>query len=392
MKENNLLIPGPAPVPDAVARAMSSEMFNHRGPRFKKIIEESTAALKEVFQTRGRLYILTSSGTGAMEAAIVNFLSPGERVLSLVNGSFGDRFATIAGVYGAAVERLETPWGQPLDYEALETKLREDVEHTLRAITVVHNESSTGMLNDLERISRVCGDHPALLIVDTVSSMGAVDLPVDRWGIDVCVTGSQKALLLPPGLSFISVSEKAWLAAAEAKMPRYYFDLRKAQEYLEKGQTPFTPALSLCVALREGLQLYFAEGRQNCYARHQRMAAAVRAAAGALGLEPLVKDLQQASPTVTALRAPASIKVDQLREEMRRRFGVEIAGGQGELEGQIFRFGHLGAVTESALLAGIEALELSLQTLGYPVERGRAVAAGKEAIRTGLRPAAGGRK
>lgn len=392
MKENNLLIPGPAPVPDAVARAMSSEMFNHRGPRFKKIIEESTAALKEVFQTRGRLYILTSSGTGAMEAAIVNFLSPGERVLSLVNGSFGDRFAAIAGVYGAAVERLETPWGQPLDYEALETKLREDVEHTLRAITVVHNESSTGMLNDLERISRVCGDHPALLIVDTVSSMGAVDLPVDRWGIDVCVTGSQKALLLPPGLSFISVSEKAWLAAAEAKMPRYYFDLRKAQEYLEKGQTPFTPALSLCVALREGLQLYFAEGRQNCYARHRRMAAAVRAAAGALGLEPLVKDLQQASPTVTALRAPASIKVDQLREEMRRRFGVEIAGGQGELEGQIFRFGHLGAVTESALLAGIEALELSLQTLGYPVERGRAVAAGKEAIRTGLRPAAGGRK
>lgn len=392
MKENNLLIPGPAPVPDAVARAMSSEMFNHRGPRFKKIIEESTAALKEVFQTRGRLYILTSSGTGAMEAAIVNFLSPGERVLSLVNGSFGDRFAAIAGVYGAAVERLETPWGQPLDYEALETKLREDVEHTFRAITVVHNESSTGMLNDLERISRVCGDHPALLIVDTVSSMGAVDLPVDRWGIDVCVTGSQKALLLPPGLSFISVSEKAWLAAEEAKMPRYYFDLRKAQEYLEKGQTPFTPALSLCVALREGLQLYFAEGRQNCYARHQRMAAAVRAAAGALGLEPLVKDLQQASPTVTALRAPASIKVDQLREEMRRRFGVEIAGGQGELEGQIFRFGHLGAVTESALLAGIEALELSLQTLGYPVERGRAVAAGKEAIRTGLRPAAGGRK
>lgn len=392
MKENNLLIPGPAPVPETVARAMSTEMFNHRGPRFKEIIEESTAALKEVFQTRGRLFILTASGTGAMEAAIVNFLSPGEKVLSLVNGSFGGRFADIATAYGAAVERLESPWGQPLDYEGLGAILREDKKRALRAITVVHNESSTGMLNDLEQINRIRGDHPALLIIDTVSSMGAVDLPVDRWGVDVCVTGSQKALLLPPGLSFISVSEKAWTAAAGAKMPKYYFDLQMAQEYLEKGQTPFTPALSLCVALREGLRLYFAEGRENCHARHRRMADAVRAAAEALGLEPLVKDLRQASPTVTAIRAPAAIEVDRLRGEMRARFGVEIAGGQGQLEGQIFRFGHLGAVTESALLAGIDALELSLQALGYPVEPGRAVAVAEKASRTGLRPAAGGRK
>ena len=369
MKDNCLLIPGPAPIPESVARAMSTEMFNHRGSRFKELIGELTRSLKKVYQTKERLFILTASGTGAMEAAVVNFLSPGEKILSLVNGSFGGRFADIASTFGAEVERMETPWGQPLDYEGLEAKLRSDHEHAYRAITVVHNESSTGMLNDLERIGRLRGEHPALLIVDTVSSMGAVDLPVDRWGIDVCVTGSQKALLLPPGLSFVSVSEKAWQRAAGSRMPKYYFDLLKAQEYLELGQTPFTPALPQCAALREGLRIYFAEGRENCYARHRRMAAAVREAIRALGLQLLVEE-RYASPTVTAVKRPESVEVAPLRREMLTRFGVEIAGGQGQLEGQIFRIGHLGAVTGEALLKGLTALELSLQALGYPVEQG----------------------
>ena len=382
MNNNYLLIPGPAPVPHAVAQAMSTRMFNHRGPCFKELIEELTASLKQIFQTEGRLFILTSSGTGAMEAAVVNFLSPGERVLSLTNGSFGERFAVIASTYGAAVERIATPWGQPLDYRSLEAKLLEDKAGQIRAITVVHNESSTGMLNDLELVSRIRGDHPALLLVDTVSSMGAVDLPVERLAIDVCFTGSQKALLRPPGLSYIAVSEKGWAAAAQARMPKYYFDLSKSQEYLEKGQTPFTPALPQCVALREALRIYFGEGREGCYARHRRMARATRMALQALGLELLVKDEHYASPTVTAVKRPENVKVDQLRELMRVRFGTEIAGGQGQLEGQIFRFGHLGAVTELDLIAGIASLELSLQLLGYPVVPGAAVGAAEGVIRS----------
>lgn len=381
MKTNYLLIPGPAPVPHAVAQAMSTKMFNHRGPCFQELIGELTASLKCIFQTEGRIFILTSSGTGAMEAAVVNFLSPGERIVSLVNGSFGDRFATIAATYGAAVERVESAWGQPLEYAALAARLQGDEDRAIRAITVVHNESSTGMINDLEAISRIRGDHPALLLVDTVSSMGAVDIPVDRFGIDVCFTGSQKALLLPPGLSFISASERAWRAAAGSGMPRYYFDLHKAEAYLEKGQTPFTPALPQCVALREGLRIYLAEGRENCYARHRRMAGMIRAAARALGLELLIEDEHYASPTVTAVLNPLSVSVNRLRREMRSRFGVEIAGGQGQLEGRIFRFGHLGAVTELDLMAGITALELALQALGHPVEPGRAVAAAEAVIR-----------
>ncbi len=313
---------------------------------------------------------------------MVNFLSPGDRIVSLVNGLFGDRFASIAAAYGGNVERLESAWGEPLDYAALEARLREDKDSSIRAITVVHNESSTGMMNDLEKISRIRGDHPALLLVDTVSSMGAVDLPVDRLGVDVCFTGSQKALLLPPGLSFISASERAWKAAASSKMPKYYFNLQTAEELLKKGQTPFTPALPQFVALREALQIYFAEGRENCYARHRRMASAVRAAARALGLEPLVKEERFASPTVTAIMNPPNISGKRLQVMMLERFGIEIAGGQGALEGQIFRVGHLGAVDGLDIIAGISALEICLQLLGHPVKAGEAVGAAEEAMST----------
>ncbi len=380
MPHDYLLIPGPTPVPHAVMQAMSTEMFNHRGPRFAELIAELTVSLKKIFQTEGRLFMLTASGTGAMEAAVVNFLSPGGRIVSLINGSFGDRFADIAAIYGADVERLETAWGQPLDYSGLDEKLRGDKNSTICAITVVHNESSTGMLNDLKEISRIRGDHPALLMVDTVSSMGAVDLPVDRLAVDVCFTGSQKALLLPPGLSFISVSERAWKAAEHSRTPKYYFDLRMAEKMLEKGQTPFTPALPQFVALREALQIYFAEGRDHCYARHRRMAAAVRAAAQALGLELLVKDERFASPTVTAVMNPPQVDWSRLQEMMRHRFRVEIAGGQGMLEGKIFRLGHLGAVDGLDIIAGIAALEMSLKSLGFPLKRGAAVGAAEEAL------------
>ena len=379
MRKEFLLIPGPTPIPPEVALAMASEMFNHRGPKFKTLQAELIASLRNVFQTEGRIFILTTSGTGAMEAGVVNFLSPGQRILSLTNGAFGDRLASIAEVYGIKVERMESEWGKPLDYQALEDKLKADRNGEIRAITVVHNESSTGMMNDLGRISKIRGDHPALLIADTVSSMGAVDIPVDRWQVDVCFTGSQKALMLPPGLAMISVSERAWAAGEKASNSKYYFSLQKAQEFVEKGQTPFTPAISQMVAMQKGLELYFAEGREEVYARHRRMAQATRAAARALGLSLLVEDAH-ASMTVTAICMPPQIDIGDLRSVLRQQFGVEIAGGQGKLSADVFRFGHLGAIVEMDMVVGIAALEMALKTLGYPVELGQGVKAVQQAI------------
>ncbi|MEW5783642.1 MAG: alanine--glyoxylate aminotransferase family protein [Bacillota bacterium] len=382
MRKECLMIPGPTPIPAEVALAMSTGMFNHRGPRFKVLLEELTASLKQVFQTEGRLYILTASGTGAMEAAIVNFLSPGDRIICLVNGSFGERMSKIADIYGVEVERLEAEWGEPLDYRGLEKKLHEDSDHRIRAITVVHNESSTGMMNDLAAVSRARGTHPALLIADTVSSMGAVNIPVDQWNIDACFTGSQKALLSPPGLSMISVSERAWQAAASSKIGKCYFSLPTAQEFLEKGQTPFTPALSQMVAMQKALEIYLADGLEENYARHRRMAEATRAAVRALGLELLVDD-QYASLTVTAIKKPDRVNITALLSIMRDRFGVEAAGGQEKLSGQIFRLGHLGAVEEMDIITAIAALEMALRSLGYPVELSSGIKVAQEIIATG---------
>jgi aspartate aminotransferase-like enzyme len=382
MRKEFLLIPGPTPIPPEVAQAMAAEMFNHRGPRFKTLQDELIGSLKKIFQTDGRIFILTTSGTGAMEAALVNFLSPGQRILSLTNGAFGDRMAAIAEAYGIKTERLESEWGRPLDFQALDERLRADCSGEIRAITVVHNESSTGMMNDLAKVSKIRGDHPALLIADTVSSMGAVDIPVDRWQVDVCFTGSQKALMLPPGLAIISVSERAWSAAANASNSKYYFSLEKAQEFQEKGQTPFTPAISQMVAMQKALELYMVEGREGAYARHRRMAVATRAAARALGLGLLVED-RDASMTVTAMIKPAQIDVTELCTVLRQHFGVEIAGGQGKLSGDTFRFGHLGAIVEMDIIVGIAALEMALSTLGYPVELGKGVKAVQEAVLAG---------
>lgn len=379
MPDQILLIPGPTPVPAEVSRAMSSEMFNHRGPRFKELQEHLVEGLKKVFQTGESLYILTASGTGAMEASIVNFFSPGDRIISLTNGAFGDRFAEIGKVYGLQVDRITAEWGKPLDYQALEAKLAADCAGSIKAITVVHNESSTGMMNNVPAVSKIRGRHPALLIVDTVSSMGAVDIPVDKWGLDVCLTASQKALMLPPGLSVISVSRRAWEAAQQAGLKSFYFNLHLAQEYFEKGQTPNTPALPQMAAMEVSLGLYFKEGRESCYARHRRMALAIRAAIRALGLKLLVDD-ESASMTVTAVLAPEGIDVEQLRSTMRNCYGVEIAGGQGRLSGRIFRFGHLGAVRELDIMAGVATLEMALAAQGYPVQMGRGVQAFQSVI------------
>lgn len=380
MKKEYLMIPGPTPVPHEIYQAMSSGIFNHRGPKFKALIEEVTEKLKVLFATKNDLFILTASGTGAMEAGVVNFVSQGEQVISLSNGAFGDRLASIARAFGIEVHPLHSEWGGPLDYEGLEAMLSKDKTHNIKAVLVVHNESSTGMMNDVEKISKIRGEHPALLIVDTVSSMGAVNFPVDEWQVDICLTGSQKALMLPPGLSFISVNQRAWEALDRCRTPRFYFDLKKAKDFLDKGQTPFTPAIPQVVALKDSLNMLLEEGRQNVYKRHYRMMQASRKALKALGLEMLVADDEHASRTVTAIKSPKNLEVGSLRSKMRNKYGVEIAGGQGKLSNDIFRIGHLGAITELDIITTIAALEMSLSELGLKLELGAGVSEAQKVI------------
>ncbi len=373
MEKEYLMVPGPTPIPHEIAQAMGSNIFNHRGPRFKVLIAEVTEMLKKVFETEHELFVLTTSGTGAMEAGIVNFISPGEQVLALSNGAFGERFAEIARTYGAEVDYVKAEWGEPLDYTAIESKLKEDKEHKIKAILLVHNESSTGMMNDLEKISKLRDDHPALLIVDTISSLGAVPVKVDDWMIDVCLTGSQKALMIPPGLAFISVSPRAWQALENCTMPNYYFSLKKAKDFLEIGQTPFTPAIPQVVALKDSLDIFLEKGHQYAFDRHLRMMKAVREAALALGLKLLVKSDHYASRTVTAIKKPAGIDIGKLRTIMRDKYGVEIAGGQGKLAQDTFRIGHLGAIAEMDVITAIATLEMSLLELGYDLKLGTGV-------------------
>ena len=360
----NLRIPGPTPCPESVLQAMSKQMINHRGKEFDEMIHRMTPALKEVFQTKGDVFILTCSGTGSMEAAIVNTLSPGDKVLSLANGVFGDRFATIAEQFGAEVTRLRFEWGKAVDPDAAKDALKADP--TIKAVLVTHNETSTGVTNDLAAIGAVVKEYDKLLLVDAISSLGCIDLQVDNWGVDVAVTGSQKGWMVPPGFAFASVSERAWKAHAEAKMPRFYWDFAKAKDFLNKGQTPWTPAVSIFFALEVALELIFDEGLPNIFTRHARIGQRARDGVKSLGLS-LFADEGCASDTVTAINSPDSIDSKKLVATVKDEHGVVLAGGQGSLAGKIFRIGHLGLVTEDDIDHVIEQLRLALPKLGYKV-------------------------
>lgn len=330
-------------------------MINHRGPEFAALIRRATARLKEFFQTQNDVLILTASGSGAMEAAVVNTLSPGQRVLAVSVGAFGDRFAQIAQAFGAQVVKLDFPWGQAADPAAVAEALSQGPGFA--AVLLTHNETSTGVTNDLEALSRVVheagGD--ALLIVDAISSLGAIDLPVDRWGCDVVIAGSQKGWMVPPGLAMVSVGPRAWQAAAQAKMPRFYWDFAAAKRYLERGQTPATPAVSLFFALDKALELMAEEGLENIIARHRRIGEYTRAGLKALGFT-LFAQGSHASNTVTAVRVPEGMDGAKLRRALREEYGVVVAGGQGLFTDKIFRIGHLGFVSEADIDGVLEAL------------------------------------
>lgn len=357
-----LRIPGPTPCPDEVLQAMTRQMINHRGKEFGELLHHITDQLKGLFQTKGDVLILTASGTGGMEAAVANTLSPGDKVLSVSSGAFGDRFADIAEQFGAEVTRLCFEWGSAADPGAVRQALKADP--SIKAVLVTHNETSTGVTNDLASISAVVKQFDSLLLVDGVSSIGSINLPVDEWQCDVAVTASQKGWMAPPGLAMVSVSQKAWQAYETAKMPRFYWDFGKAKSFLEgKSQTPWTPAVSTFYALAVALDMVDRETLPSVFARHARVAKAARDGIKSLGLS-LFADEAHASNTVTAIKGPQGVDVKRLLQILRDEYGVVLAGGQQKLDGKIFRIGHLGWVTEADIREIIAALQAALPRAG----------------------------
>jgi aspartate aminotransferase-like enzyme len=358
-----LMIPGPTPVPEKVLLAMAKHPIGHRSGEFSKIIGELTENLKWLHQTQNDVLMLTASGTGAMEAGIINFLSPGDRVLVGNNGKFGDRWAKVSKAYGLTVEEIKAEWGKALDPEEFRAKLAADSDKSIKAVIVTHSETSTGVLNDLAAINTAVKEHgEALIIVDAVTSLGAVSLPVDEWGLDVVGSGSQKGYMIPPGLAFVSVSAKAWKAYESAKMPRFYLDLKKYKKATDENSSPFTPPVNLMYGLQASLQMMQAEGLDNVFARHQRHTQATRAAMKAMNL-PLFAPDEAASPAITAV-APVTVDAEKIRGAMRKQFDIALAGGQDHLKGKIFRIGHLGFVCDRDILSCAGALESVLLGLG----------------------------
>jgi len=357
-----LRIPGPTPLPSEVLQTLSRQMINHRGPEFAQIINGITDKLKQLFQTQNDVFLLTNSGTGGLEAAIVNTLSPGDKVLSVSNGAFAERFATIVGLFGAEVIPLRFEWGKAVDADAVRQALQANPE--VKAVLVTHNETSTGLTNDLASISSVVKEFDKLLLVDAISSLGSINLPVDDWKVDIAVTGSQKGWMAPPGLAMVSVSQEAWQANAKAKMPRFYFDFTRFKSYLEKGQTPWTPSVTTFFALSVSLEMMMKEGLANIIARHARVAKATRDGVKSLGLS-LFAEEGYASNTVTAVAASNGLDVSRLRQILREEHQIILGGGQQKLDGKIFRIGHLGWVTEADITPVISALKIVLPQAGF---------------------------
>ncbi|GAB4233790.1 MAG: alanine--glyoxylate aminotransferase family protein [Elainellaceae cyanobacterium] len=374
-----LMIPGPTPVPEQVLRALAKHPIGHRSGDFSKIIAEVTQGLKWLHQTQNDVLILASSGTGAMEAGIINFLSPGDRVLVGNNGKFGDRWAKVCNAYGLNVTQIAAEWGKPLNPDEFASALEADTEKQIKAVIVTHSETSTGVLNDLEAINRHVKAHgQALIMVDAVTSLGAASVPMDEWGLDVVASGSQKGYMLPPGLGFVAVGPKAWEAYPNAKMPRFYLDLGKYRKEAAKDSHPFTPPINMFFGLQVALQFMQKEGLENIFARHHRHRESTRAAMRALNL-PLFAPDHAASPAITAV-APIGVDAEQVRSSMRKRFDIALAGGQDHLKGKIFRIGHLGFVSDRDILTAIGALEATLQELNYDFTPGAGTAAAAQTL------------
>ncbi len=355
----NLRIPGPTPCPEEVLLASAQQMVNHRGPEFAQVIRRVTDGLNWVFGTSSDVLTFTTSGTGGLEAAVVNTLSPGDRVLSVSIGSFGDRLKSIAKTYGADVVSYALEWGEAADPAVIGRMLDEDA--AIKAVLVTHNETSTGVTNPLEAIAAAVRQRGRLIIVDAVSSMSSIPVPVERWDLDVVVSGSQKGWMAPPGLAFVYMSERAWAANAESTMPRFYFDAAKTRDALTKLQTPWTPAVSIYFAMDRAFELMRAEGLEGIFTRHEAIAAYTRDRVQGLGMKLVPVDARTASNTVTAVWWPEGVDGKAISKRAREEFGVVLGGGQGKLEGKIFRVGHLGWVQKEDVAAALDVVEQLLK-------------------------------
>ena len=350
----NLRIPGPTPLPPEVSAALARPMIDHRGADFVEMTLRIVARLKEMIGTSGDVLLMGSSGTGGMESALVNCISPGDKVLSLSAGTFGDKFAAMARAFGAEVRAVKFANGARVDPERVVSELK--AAPGTRAVLLTHNETSTGVLHPLAEIAEaVHANSEALLLVDAVSSLAGVEIAMDRWGVDVLITGSQKALMAPPGVAVVALSARAWQAYGKATTPRYYFDWKLHRDAMQNGFTPSTPSLSIFFALDAALQRMWGEGMPNVYARHQRIARLTRRRAREIGFELLAAE-RDASPTVTAVKMPAGVDSDHLRKMAREEMNVVFGGGLGDMRGQIIRVGHLGYVSEADIEQAMDAL------------------------------------
>ncbi len=368
-----LLTPGPTPVPAEAALKEALPIIHHRTSAFGKIFEEVSDGLKYVFQTKNDVLIFASSGTGAMEGSIVNLLSPGDKIIVSDTGKFGERWWKIAKAYGIEYVLIKEKDGYPADIEKIKKSLKDN--SGVKAVYTTLTETSTGVVNDIKAIGEVVANSKAVLIVDGISGLGAQEMRSDDWKIDIVVTGSQKGLMIPPGLAFASVSEKAWKLAEIAKLPKFYFDWKTARKSIADKETPYTPAISLIVALSESLKIIRDEGMENIWKRHQLLADATRAGVKAIGLELFSKTPCNA---VTAVSVPEGLTGSAIYKKMRDDFGVNIAAGQGELKDKIFRIAHLGYMEKFDIIIALSALEMTLQQLGYKLELGKAVSAAEK--------------
>lgn len=362
-----LFIPGPVTCAASVLEAMAAPLVDHRGPEFAALLGRIARGLKPLFGTAGDVIVLGSSGTGGLEAALVNNFSAGEKLLACPVGLFGRRFANIATQYGLDVEILETPLGERVDAARLAQRLRHDREREFAGILLTHNETSTGVQNDMAELSRAIGDHPATVIVDSVSGLGASPFAMDEWHFDIVVGASQKALAAAPGLAFLACGERAWERMATTRAPRFYFDLRKARELGATGQTPWTPPVSIAFGLDVALARYKAEGAAHAYARHDRYARAIRAFAEAAELEAVSRPGAH-SATVVALLAPDGINSDALRDDLREHFDIVVGGGQADLKGKILRIGTMGDLSPADVLGALDALAAVLRGHGHRID------------------------
>lgn len=370
MQKRYLLAPGPTAIPPEVLLKMAEPIIHHRNPMFEAVVEEVRENLKYLFGTKNEVLIFASSGTGAMEGAVTNMLSPGDKAICVRSGKFGERWANICKAYNVETVNIDLPWGDELDPSAIEKALKNNPD--VKAVYMQATETSTGARFPVKEVASIVKNYPdTIYVVDGITGIGVFELPQDEWGIDVLVGGSQKALMLPPGLAFAGVSDKAWGFNKNSKIPKFYFNWQKELTNLQKNQTNFTPAISLIIGLRESLRMIKAEGLENIYKKFEVLAMATREAAKALGLKIFAKN---PSPAVTAIIAPEGIDGQAIYKTMWKKYGVTGAGGQDQLKGKIFRIATLGYADKYDVITAVAALEFTLRDLGYKFEMGAGVA------------------